>query len=31
MIQAMKHPARRNPGMKPAVKSLRIETSPSTP
>ena len=31
MIHAMKQPASRNPGMNPAVKSLRIETSPSTP
>ena len=31
MIQAMKQPASRKPGMKPAVNSLAIETSPSTP
>ena len=31
MIQAMKHPASRKPGMKPAVNSLAIETSPNTP
>jgi len=31
MTQAMKQPASRKPGMNPAVNSLRIETSPSTP
>ena len=31
ITQAMKQPASRKPGMKPAVNSLRIETSPSTP
>jgi len=31
MIQAMKQLANRKPGMNPAVNSLAIETSPSTP
>ena len=31
MIQAMKLAASKNPGMNPAVNSLAIETSPSTP
>ena len=31
ITQAMKQPASRKPGMKPAVNSFRIETSPSTP
>ena len=31
MIQAMKAAARSTPGMKPAVNSFRIETSPRTP
>ena len=31
MIQAMKQAARRRPGMKPALNSFAIETSPSTP
>ena len=31
ITHAMKQPASRKPGMKPAVNSLTIETSPSTP